>query len=864
MESQNRRAPARPWPSLVPLLLIVGALSACGGGGGGGAGGGTSTPSGGTSQPADALDASLYPLNAGDTRAWRSAGDPQGLRLRIERVDAPVALPSGAAFHVRSTSDRGLTVDEEYLQVRSTGVHSMPGPGSDPITTALGGAQVFRAGLALGQTATLVEQTLSVDVDGDGRADSLTLHVDSTFVGRESVTTALGTFADTAHVRTVGRTEIRTATGGSGATTVFTEDRWYAPGIGPIRARSSTERNGTRTDSSDEDVVAFGVGSRHQPSVPATVQRTVPVAGLQRTAPTYMILTFDHAMDPLSLWGEGGIELVDASGRAVPLNHDAPSPNLTEITFWPQTPLTDGSYTVRHGGKATDIAGVPLPQTLLSFQVDQRAPQLIGSQPAQGETQAPLTGTLRLSFSAPFVMSGGKQPTIELLEPTQSPRILPAQIQGNDLVATIPGSLRPSVRYTISPGLGLMDRAGREVTFEPVTFTTTSGAMVPAEPLLDGWSVKSVRKADISGPGSQDLAILAVSLSTYRMSLLTRTRLPDGRWAPPVHRLDVVDTGVQGDLSLWSGDFNGDGRTDLMATSYYFRTLLLQQPDGSFTQEDLGDASGALQEGIVGSGIGADGKAFIAQADLQLKIWERVGAHSWATRVVMSPEGATSSPIAGAAMGDINGDGQLDWAWVRNAADGTAQQELVWAPRTGEGFGRPVAVPLAGSYNRRLLVGDWSGDGRADVISIDRHWTSTTQPLRMWAQTPTGDLQPATALVQDGFYTDVQLGDLNLDGRADLILCNARDVDIFLRTAQGGWQRYQGLNMPNGCDGLQVLDWNGDGLPDIIAKGYVLLGRSDGSWPVSQRPATATAVPRPGRLSGALDAVRALAGRRAP
>lgn len=45
MESQNRRAPARPWSSLVPLLLLLGSLSACGGGGGGGAGRGTSTPS---------------------------------------------------------------------------------------------------------------------------------------------------------------------------------------------------------------------------------------------------------------------------------------------------------------------------------------------------------------------------------------------------------------------------------------------------------------------------------------------------------------------------------------------------------------------------------------------------------------------------------------------------------------------------------------------------------------------------------------------------------------------------------------------------------------------------------------------------
>ncbi len=862
MESQNLRARSRHWPSLVPLLLIVGALGACGGGGGGGSGG-TSTPSGGTNQPADALDASLYPLNAGDTRAWRSAGDPQGLRLRVERVDAPVSLPSGAAFHVRSSSDRGLTVDEEYLQVRSTGVHSMPGPGSDPITSALGGAQVFRAGLALGQTATLVEQTLSVDVDGDGRADSLTLHVDSTFVGRESVTTALGTFADTAHVRTVGRTEIRTAAGGSGATTVFTEDRWYAPGIGPIRARSSTERNGTRTDSSDEDVVAFGVGSRHQPSVPATVQRTLPVAGLQRTAPTYMILTFDHAMDPLSLWGEGGIELVDASGRAVPLNHDAPSPNLTEITFWPQTPLTDGSYTVRHGGKATDIAGVPLPQTLLSFQVDQRAPQLLSSQPAQGETQTPLTGTLRFSFSAPIFMDGWRQPTIELLEPTQLPRILPAQIQGNDLVATLPEPLRPHVRYTMNPGQGLMDRRGQSATFDPVSFTTTGGALGAAQPLMDGWDVGPVRKADLVAPGSQDLVLLATSKSTHRKSLFTRNRKPDGTWAAPVRRLDFSATGSPFAEVITPGDFNGDGRTDLLVTSSDLRTLLLQQPDGSFIEEGLGDADELLRSGIVGGGIDPDGKAYVAQSGAWLKVWRRMGPQAWAARIMMPPGGTPGSAPAGATLGDLNADGQLDWVWIRDEAGGSGRQELVWSFRNGDSYGADYLRTIEGHYSRRILVGDWNGDGRPGLVIINGQDASAI-PLQLWTQNVAGGLEPEFTSGGGHTFTDGHLGDLNSDGRLDLLLCRGNAVEIWLRSAARGWQSLHVFDTPDGCDGLQVLDWNGDGLPDIVARGQVLLGRSDGSWSVSQRPAAAIAVRHSGRLSGALDAVRALAGRRTP
>ena len=231
----------------------------------------------------------------------------------------------------------------------------------------------------------------------------------------------------------------------------------------------------------------------------------------------------------------------------------------------------------------------------------------------------------------------------------------------------------------------------------------------------------------------------------------------------------------------------------------------------------------------------------------------------------MPIEGAPGSQPAGVAMADLNGDGQQDWIWVREAANGSGQQELVWSYRTGTEFGTNRSLLLERRYSRRIVIGDWDGDGRTDLLLVNGA-DALPVPLEMWTQNATGNFVPTPASIGGRTFTDGLLADLNRDGRPDLLLCRAGAgaVEVLLRTPQGGWQSPQVFDMPEGCDGMQVLDWNGDGIPDIVARGRVLLGRSDGAWPVAQRPAAAIAAPRPGRLSGALDAARALTGRRAP
>jgi hypothetical protein len=180
---------------------------------------------------------------------------------------------------------------------------------------------------------------------------------------------------------------------------------------------------------------------------------------------------------------------------------------------------------------------------------------------------------------------------------------------------------------------------------------------------------------------------------------------------------------------------------------------------------------------------------------------------------------------AATAWGDVNGDGYADLAIGAPGEDDTSghadrgQVTVMYGPALNTGFSYTTSgtVTATGAkLGSTVAVGDFDGDGKADVFSAGTGKGGNWNARLTGGATTSGTLTTATGSVA---YLDAATGDFNRDGYADVAL-NYRDTGGIGRVVRFAGSKTgltkAGVISVKGGRSIAAGDVNANGYDDIV------------------------------------------------
>ncbi len=343
-----------------------------------------------------------------------------------------------------------------------------------------------------------------------------------------------------------------------------------------------------------------------------------------------------------------------------------------------------------------------------------------------------------------------------------------------------------------------------------------------------GHTIAAAVVADFNGDGVPDVVTegnTALQVPAVNGdSLLLQTGVGDGTFsAPSALPHGTASFAATGTVFLAHGDFNGDGKQDLLATSvtplgtltFPQTYLLLGHGDGSFEAPVVTGSS--LYGGTV-LDFNQDGRddlllARTSGGNLQVELADANGLFSGGT--VNSPAPSDSSPFLAMAAGDLNNDGRPDVV--------LAGQYLYFLGGKGDGSfnaaGAPMDLPISLGQQVSLAVGDFDGDDTLDVAAL-------IDNTKVYVYYGNGDgtfsASVAAATLNHG-SASMQVADLDGDGRDDLVFAGGGSLPgvgvtsgvVHSRAgrtfdAETDYEAGYPLESP------AIADFNRDGSPDLF------------------------------------------------
>jgi uncharacterized protein (TIGR03437 family) len=312
-------------------------------------------------------------------------------------------------------------------------------------------------------------------------------------------------------------------------------------------------------------------------------------------------------------------------------------------------------------------------------------------------------------------------------------------------------------------------------------------------------------------------------------------------------RAQSFHSGVQyptqnGPMAMAAADFNGDGKLDLAVGNAASSSvsIFLGKGDGSFNAgATVAIPGNCLVTSLIAGDFNGDGKAdLLAICGFQTTIWVLPGLGSGqfgaaiATHLLQLALMGFGIEVSfqGAAVADFNGDGKLDLAISLGNTDlSFFSLDLMLGKGDGT-FGSPSPVISTGEIPANVVAADLDGDGKQDlVVAFSQPGDPPVSSLMVLRGDGKGSFQqiasyPLATINLIGF---IAVADVNRDGIPDVIvaglnsaLSDSQNVESILTVFTGGGNgslkqtfsaTEQGLLL-----GLLAADFRGTGTPDLI------------------------------------------------
>lgn len=340
---------------------------------------------------------------------------------------------------------------------------------------------------------------------------------------------------------------------------------------------------------------------------------------------------------------------------------------------------------------------------------------------------------------------------------------------------------------------------------------------------------------DLNGDGKLDLVVANI------LGAQIEVRLGDGAGCfGAATGFNVLNAGRPGFVVL--GDLNKDGKLDIIAGA----TVLLGNGTGAF--------STPFAYGL--GSLGADPGANTVIADFDLDTNLDIASASTGSAGILFGDGTGSFRFAtgpagfgayGIARADLNGDGKLDVVAMSNG------NPVVMLGDGAGKFSAPsvIVVPSSASYFGPVIA-DFNSDTKLDIAVLDATHSGPGGLSRFHVLPGDGlggfGLAISTSFASTDSFS-LAGGDLNTDGKTDLVTVNrgGDNISIGLADGAGHFTIQPNASVPTAANpiGVGFADFNSDGKMDLaVPSGFgfsILLGNGSGGFAPSTRITTANA-----------------------